>query len=215
MRSGRILRWAKCSSPPRMDGPHAHCVRCPPRDARASRAKPRPAGRVCERGWRSTPHVLGIPRARRFGRPGGRNGTLTGGQGSALAEVPDHARRSEGSAVARIGRRGDARQLAQEGGRGRDARRKSGRRRNRQGRARIAGAAVGRAHGGPAERRRDGCGPGGHCHHRHRREVHRRGDTGGNELRRRPRPPFSRPNRRSRVRRQRCLPRARRWPTSR
>jgi hypothetical protein len=61
-----------------VNGPHAHFVRCPPGDACASRAKPRPAGRVCERGWRPTPPhdtpstTLRKPRTAPFGRPGGR-----------------------------------------------------------------------------------------------------------------------------------------------
>ena len=51
-----------------------------------------------------------------------------------------HASRSQGPAAAGVGRRGDARQLAQEGRRGGHARREPDRHRDRQGRARAAGA---------------------------------------------------------------------------
>ncbi len=47
--------------------------RCEGKDARASRAKPRPEGRVCERGWWPTPsrneHKPRVRRPHGTGRP--------------------------------------------------------------------------------------------------------------------------------------------------
>src|ERR1044071_8239615 len=84
-----------------------------------------------------------------FREPGGRSAKA----GEKLNGV-QHDRRSEGAAAFRVGRRGDAARLAQEGGGAGPARREPDRHRDRQGGARAAG--TGRRRAGEDPEKREG-----------------------------------------------------------